>query len=95
MKKRYKLKENIKYKHNYLLTETLKSFCKEFMYKNLLLLTTEQKDFIVRLQGKESITENELRFLKSFTPITETLHRGIQFISDKRRMDFRWEKANK
>ena len=95
MKRKYKLKENIKYKHSYLLTDTFKSVCNDYMFNNLSLLTPEQKDFIVRLQQKESLTERELRFLKTFTPITETLHRGIEFISDKRRMNYRWEKCNK
>jgi hypothetical protein len=91
-KKKWVLKEKLNYKFEFLLTETFKGFCKEFMYNNLFILSNEQKDFIVRLQSKEYISKNELNFLKSFIPVNEKLYENVKFIDRKNREE-RWVKV--
>ncbi len=95
MKKRYKLKEKLDYKTTYHLTDDVKKEWYKFMVANLSLLTPQQKDFVVRLQQKETITQNELNHIKSFIPFTPFLYKGVEFVSGKKKVNFRWEKCTK
>lgn len=95
MKKQYKLKEKLGYKTTYHLTDDVKKEWYEYMVKNLSTLTPQQKDFVVRLQHRECITQNELNFIKSFIPFTPFLYKGVEFVAGKKKTNFRWNKANK
>lgn len=95
MKKQYKLKEKLDYKTTYHLTNDVKKEWYKFMVENLSTLTPHQKDFIVRLQQKETITQNELNFIKSFIPFTPYLYKGVEFVPGKKKTNFRWKRATK